>query len=161
MNATCIDSFPKSREINSLLIMHPRKRKDSREICGEVNRDLRHRQLPIPLPEVVLIGLQVPQEYAVQYPPLSPTSTGGIPNSLGLRMEVEPRHFEGGRLVNIKCIAEVGLRKYSDNCTVQMAYVNNQRLSASDHMHAAARSIRSGLLAPLLTVTLALALLAT
>ncbi|EZA49962.1 hypothetical protein X777_11450 [Ooceraea biroi] len=88
-------------------------------------------------------------------------STGGIPNSLGLRLEVEPRHFVGGGLVNIKCIAQVGSRSYNEERRVLMAYVNNQRLSAGDHMHAAARSIRSGLLAPLLTAILALILLTT
>jgi len=88
-------------------------------------------------------------------------STGGIPNILGLRMEVEPRHFVGRGLMNIRCIAQVGLRSYNEERKVMMAYLNNQRLSAGDYMHAAARSIRSGLLAPLLTVTLALVLLAT
>ncbi|KMQ92859.1 response regulator containing a -like receiver domain and an hth dna-binding domain protein [Lasius niger] len=89
-------------------------------------------------------------------------SSGGIPNSLGLRLEAEPRHFIGdGKLVKIKCIAEVGSRKYDAERTVQRAYVNNQRLSAGDHMHAAARSIRTGLLAKLLTAILALVLLMT
>ncbi|XP_011345880.1 uncharacterized protein LOC105284227 [Ooceraea biroi] len=106
-------------------------------------------------------GEPVPHEYTVQYPPLAPMSTGGIPNSLGLRLEVEPRHFVGGGLVNIKCIAQVGSRSYNEERRVLMAYVNNQRLSAGDHMHAAARSIRSGLLAPLLTAILALILLTT
>ncbi|KAH0951117.1 hypothetical protein HN011_003720 [Eciton burchellii] len=156
--------FPNQERSTLAIISHYvycRKRKDSGEICGEANRDPRRRQLPIHLLEVILIGLQVPPEYAVQYPPLAPMSTGGIPNSLGLRMEIEPRHFVGGGLVNIKCIAQVGLRSYSEERKVLMAFLNNQRLSAGDHMHAAARSIRSGLLAPLLTVTLALVLLAT
>lgn len=106
-------------------------------------------------------GEPVPHEYTVEYPPLAPMGSGGIPNNLGLRFEVEPRHFVGGGLVNIKCIAQVGSRSYNEERRVHMAYVNNQRLSAGDHMHAAARSIRSGLLAPLLTAILALVLLTT
>lgn len=104
----------------------------------------------------------VPRENTVQHPPLAPMSSGGIPNSLGVRMEAEPRHFMGdGKLVKIKCIAEVGSRKYEAERKVQMAYVNNQRLSAGDHMHAAARSIRTDFLAKLLTAILALILLTT
>lgn len=90
-------------------------------------------------------------------------STGGIPNSLGLRLEIEPRHFSKTvDFVNVKCIARVGSRNYTEERRVLKAYVNNQRLSAGDHMHAAARSIRSGILrAPLLTAILALVLLTT
>lgn len=104
----------------------------------------------------------VPHENTVQFPPMTPTNTGGIPTSLGLRMETEQRHFMGdGKLVKIKCNAEVGSHKYEAERKVHMAYVNNQRLSAGDHMHAAARSIRTGLLAKLLTAILALVLLTT
>ncbi|EFN77571.1 hypothetical protein EAI_16557 [Harpegnathos saltator] len=97
--------------------------------------------------------LEVPHENTVQHPPLAPFSTGGIPNSLGLRLEAEPRHFEsggggGGGLVKIKCFAEVGSRVYEAERTVPMAYVNNQKLSAGDHLHAAARSVRADLLVP-------------
>ncbi|CAL1688866.1 unnamed protein product [Lasius platythorax] len=104
----------------------------------------------------------VPRENTVQNPPLTPMSSGGIPNSLGLRLEAEHRHFIGdSKLMKIKCIAEIGSRKYETARTMQRAYVNNQRLSAGDHMHAAARSIRTGLLAKLLTAILALVLLMT
>ncbi|KAK2587449.1 hypothetical protein KPH14_003157 [Odynerus spinipes] len=78
-------------------------------------------------------GEAVPTENTVQHPPLAPVSTKGIPNSLGLRLEAEPRHFEGGGgLVRIKCIAEVGSRAFEAEKKVLMAYVNNQRLSAGD-----------------------------
>ena len=87
-------------------------------------------------------------------------STGDIPNSLGLRLEAEPRHFVSGGLVKIKCIAEVGSRVYDIERKVMKAYVNNQRLSAGD-MHGAARSIRADYLASLLTAILALILLTT
>lgn len=98
-------------------------------------------------------SLQVPRENTVQYPPLPPLITGGIPNSLGLRLEAEPRHFEGGGgLVKIKCIAEVGSRVFEAERRVLMAYVNNQRLSAGDHLHAAACSIRDDCLVPLLMI---------
>lgn len=107
------------------------------------------------------IHLQVPHENTVQEPPMAPTISGAIPNSLGLRLETEQRHFKGdGKLVKIKCIAEVGSRKYETERKVHMAYVNNQRLSAGD-MHAAAHSIRPSLLARLLTSILALVLLTT
>jgi len=86
-------------------------------------------------------------------------STGSIPNSLGLRLEVEPRHFVSGQ-IKIKCFAEVGSRKYEVERRAMKAYVNNQRLSAGN-IDAAARSIHAGLLAPLLTAILALILLTT
>lgn len=105
--------------------------------------------------------MQVPNENIVQLQaPMAPTNSQGIPNSLGLRLETEHRHFIDGKLIKIKCIAEVGSRKYETERTVQIAYVNNQRLSAGDHMHASARSIRTDLLAKLLTI-LALVLLTT
>lgn len=108
------------------------------------------------------IRLQVPPENIVQFPPITPSSNGAIGNSLGLRLETEHRHFEdGGKLAKIKCIAEVGSRKYETERKVHMAYVNNERLSAGDHMHAAARAIRTDLLAKLLTAILALVLLTT
>ncbi|KAL2735065.1 hypothetical protein V1477_013321 [Vespula maculifrons] len=75
---------------------------------------------------------QVPAENTVQHPPLAPINSKGIPNSLGLRLEAEPRHFGGGRLVKIKCIAKVGSHMYEAKREVMMAYVNNQRLSAGD-----------------------------
>ncbi|XP_050450195.1 uncharacterized protein LOC126850846 [Cataglyphis hispanica] len=103
----------------------------------------------------------VPNENIVQLQaPMAPTNSQGIPNSLGLRLETEHRHFVDGKLIKIKCIAEVGSRKYETERTVQIAYVNNQRLSAGD-MHASARSIRTDLLAKLLTAILALVLLTT
>ncbi|XP_025269151.1 uncharacterized protein LOC105250461 [Camponotus floridanus] len=103
----------------------------------------------------------VPLENTIQYAPMAPTNSGAIPNTLGLSLETEQRHFKGdGKLVKIKCIAEVGSRKYETERMVHMAYVNNQRLSAGD-MHAAARSIRTDLLAKLLTAILALVLLTT
>ncbi|XP_047365339.1 uncharacterized protein LOC124955237 isoform X1 [Vespa velutina] len=76
-------------------------------------------------------GETVPAEYTVQHPPLAPINSKGIPNSLGLRLEVEPRHFGGG-LVKIKCIAKVGSHTYEAKRDVLKAYVNNQRLSAGD-----------------------------
>lgn len=107
------------------------------------------------------IHLQVPPNNTIQYAPMAPTNSGAIPNTLGLSLETEHEHFKGdGKLVKIKCIAEVGSRKYETERMVHMAYVNNQRLSAGD-MHAAARSIRTGLLAKLLTAILALVLLTT
>ncbi|XP_014468643.1 PREDICTED: uncharacterized protein LOC106741318 [Dinoponera quadriceps] len=102
-------------------------------------------------------GEPVPRENTVQHPPLAPFSTNGIPTSLGLRLEAEPRHFEGGGgLVKIKCTAEVGSRMYEAERRVLMAYVNNQRLSAGDHLHAAARSVRAGLLVPFTVFALVL-----
>ncbi|XP_043488992.1 uncharacterized protein LOC122515661 [Polistes fuscatus] len=77
-------------------------------------------------------GEAVSAENTVQHPPLAPVNSKGIPNSLGLRLEAEPRHFGGGGLVKIKCIAEVGSRAFEAEKRVQMAYVNNQRLSAGD-----------------------------
>ncbi|XP_071643310.1 uncharacterized protein [Temnothorax longispinosus] len=110
-------------------------------------------------------GEPVPLENIVQHPPLSPTSNGDIPNSLGLRLMIEPRHFTmeptKGQ-IKIKCIAEVGSRVFDFERKVLKAYVNNQRLSAGDiYVHAAAHSIRAGILAPLLTAILALVLLTT
>ncbi|XP_011158966.2 uncharacterized protein LOC105195292 [Solenopsis invicta] len=105
-------------------------------------------------------GEPVSLENIIQHPPLAPMSTGDIPNSLGLRLEAEPRHFMSGGLVKIKCIAEVGSRVYDIERKVMKAYVNNERLSAGD-MHGAARSIRADFLAPLLTAILALILLTT
>lgn len=86
--------------------------------------------------------------------------TGGIPNSLGLRLEAELRHFGNDGRFRIRCIAEVGSRMYEDERKVTKAYVNNQRLSSGE-IHAAARSIRAGLLTPLLTAILTLVLLTT
>ncbi|XP_036146848.1 uncharacterized protein LOC105833168 [Monomorium pharaonis] len=105
-------------------------------------------------------GEPVPLENVVQHPPLAPLSTGDIPNSLGLRLEVEHRHFTNGGQVRIKCIAQVGSRMYDVERSAMKAYVNNQRLSAGD-IHAGARSIRPGFLTPLLTAILALVLLTT
>uniref|UniRef100_A0A6V7JW28 Uncharacterized protein n=1 Tax=Bracon brevicornis TaxID=1563983 RepID=A0A6V7JW28_9HYME len=52
---------------------------------------------------------------------------------LGLRLEAETRHFVGGGgIVKVKCSARVGSRTYDAEKKVQMAHVNNQRLSASD-----------------------------
>ncbi|XP_032688869.1 uncharacterized protein LOC116852523 [Odontomachus brunneus] len=101
------------------------------------------------------------QENTIQLPPLAPFNTGGIPNSLGLRLEAEPRHFEGGGgggggFVKIKCTAEVGSRVFQAQRKVLMAYLNNQRLSAGDHLHAAARSVRAGLLVPFTVFALVL-----
>ncbi|XP_072757221.1 uncharacterized protein [Anoplolepis gracilipes] len=104
----------------------------------------------------------IPRENVVPQPPMMGQSNGGIPNSLGLRLETEHRHFMGdGKLVKIKCIAEVGSRKYETERKVQMAYVNNQRLSAGDHMNATAPNIRTDLLAKLLTAIFALVLFTT
>lgn len=89
-----------------------------------------------------------------------PMSNGNIPNSLGLRLMIEPQHFTSGLQVKIKCITQVGSRVYDVERKIMKAYVNNQRLSAGD-MHAAARSIRGNLLAPLLTAILSLVLLTT
>lgn len=105
-------------------------------------------------------SLQVSLENTVQHPPLTPVGTGGIPNSLGLRLEAEPRHFGNDGRFRIRCIAEVGSRMYEDERKVTKAYVNNQRLSSGE-MHAAARSIRAGFLTPLLTAILTLVLLTT
>ncbi|KYM95799.1 hypothetical protein ALC62_13550, partial [Cyphomyrmex costatus] len=105
-------------------------------------------------------SLQVSLENTVQHPPLPPMSTGSIPNSLGLRLEAEPRHFANNGQVKIKCFAEVGSRVYEAERKVMKAYVNNQRLSAGD-MHAAARSIHTSILVQLLTAILALVLLTT
>lgn len=103
--------------------------------------------------------LQVPPENTVQHPPLAPLSTRGIPNSLGLRLEAELRHFEGGTFV-IKCDAQVGSKRYSAERKVNMAHVNNQKLSADD-MNSTARRTRAGRLIPLLTMILALISLTT
>ncbi|XP_011870339.1 PREDICTED: uncharacterized protein LOC105563385 [Vollenhovia emeryi] len=105
-------------------------------------------------------GDPVPLENTVQHPPLEPMSNGEIPNSLGLRLMIEPRHFTSGGAILIKCITEVGSQMFEVDRKVMKAYANNQRLSAGD-IHAAARSIRAGLLAPLLTAILALVLLTT
>lgn len=68
------------------------------------------------------------------HPPQQPVSSSGIPNSLGLRLEAEARHFDGGDgSVSIRCISYVGSRRYETEKTVHMAHVNNQRLSAGDH----------------------------
>ncbi|KAL0121583.1 hypothetical protein PUN28_006836 [Cardiocondyla obscurior] len=98
-------------------------------------------------------------ENTVQHPPLTPTSNGDIPNSLGLRLMIEPRHFGRDGQMRIKCTAEVGSKVYEVDRKAMKAYVNNQRLSAGD-IHAAARSIRADL-GPLLTAIFALVLLAT
>ncbi|KAL6259276.1 hypothetical protein P5V15_009194 [Pogonomyrmex californicus] len=102
----------------------------------------------------------VSPENIVQHAPLKDISTRGTPNTLGLRLEVEPRHFTSNGQAKIKCIAEVGSHVFQDERKVMKAYVNNQRLSAGD-MHAAARSIRAGLLAPLLSAILTFILLTT
>lgn len=72
---------------------------------------------------------------------------------------IEPGHFVNGEQIKIKCIAEVGSHKYEIERKVTKAYVNNLRLSSD--INAAARSIRAGLLAPLLMAILALVLLTT
>ncbi|KAG7198281.1 hypothetical protein KM043_005684 [Ampulex compressa] len=78
-------------------------------------------------------GEPVPTESTIQHPPLAPVSSAGTPNSLGLRLEADPRHFEGGRgLVRIRCIAEVGSRIFEAEKEIPMAYLTNQRLSAGD-----------------------------
>lgn len=104
-------------------------------------------------------GEPVSLENIVQHPPFSPNKDKTIPNSLGLRLEVEPRHFATGSAM-IKCTAEVGSHVDTVERKVMKAYVNNQRLSSGD-MHAAARSVRAGLLSPLLSAILALLLLTT
>lgn len=106
---------------------------------------------------------QVPRENTVQHPPLAPLSTRGIPNSLGLRLEVESRHFEGsgGTVIIIKCAAQVGSRDYSIERKVQMAHVNNQRLRGADGLNSSASRTRAGRLIPLLTAILALIPLTT
>jgi len=105
-------------------------------------------------------SLQVSLENTVQHPPLPPMSSGNIPNSLGLRLEAEPRHFVNHGQVKIKCFAEVGSRTYEAERRVMKAYVNNQKLSADD-THAAACSIHANILIQLLTAILALVLLTT
>jgi len=87
-------------------------------------------------------------------------STGSIPNSLGLRLQLDSQHFDKGDRIKIKCFAEVGSRLYEDERKPMKAIVNNQKLRAGN-LDAAARSIRAGLLAPLLTTILALILLTT
>lgn len=105
-------------------------------------------------------GEPVSLENTVQHPPLMPMSNGNIPNSLGLRLMIEPRHFTNGLQVKIKCITKVGSHVFEVERKVMKAYVNNQRLSAGD-IHAAAHSIHASLLAPLLTTILAFVLLTT
>lgn len=81
------------------------------------------------------------------YPPLPPTDSSKIPNSLGLRLEAESRHFEGGGgLVTIRCLAHVGSRRFEAEKKVQMAYVNNQRLSAGDLLRGGSTSLRAEIL---------------
>ncbi|KYN10535.1 hypothetical protein ALC57_17140 [Trachymyrmex cornetzi] len=99
-------------------------------------------------------------ENTVQHPPLPPMSSGNIPNSLGLRLEAEPRHFDNNEQIKIKCFAEVGSHIYEAERRVMKAQLNNERLSAGD-MHAAACSIRANILVQLLTAILALVLLTT
>lgn len=61
------------------------------------------------------------------------TSTRGIPSILGLRIEAEARLFIGGSSsVKIRCLADVGSRRFEAEKHVLMAHVNNQRLSAGD-----------------------------
>ena len=103
---------------------------------------------------------EVSLENTVQHPPLPPMSSGNIPNSLGLRLEAEPRHFANNGQVKIKCFAEVGSRIYEAERRVMKAYVNNQKLSADD-MHATACSIHANIFVQLLTAILALVLLTT
>ncbi|XP_043282202.1 uncharacterized protein [Venturia canescens] len=78
-------------------------------------------------------GKPVPAEYTIVHPPWQPTSSLGTPNSLGLRMDADPRHFEGGDgSVSIRCVSYVGSKRSEVEKTVHMAHVNNQRLSAGD-----------------------------
>lgn len=82
------------------------------------------------------ICLQVSVENTIQQAALRPFNATGIPNSLGLHLEAESRHFEGGGgFVNIKCLAQVGSKTYDTEKRVLMAHVNNQRLSAGDLYH--------------------------
>lgn len=105
---------------------------------------------------------QVRREDTVQNPPLPPVGTGGIPNSLGLWLEAEQRHFTSNGMINVKCIAEVGSQEYRAEKKVTMAYVNRQRLSAGDHLRSnAARVVRVDFLVPLLAAIFTLVRLTT
>ncbi|KAF7989722.1 hypothetical protein HCN44_008396 [Aphidius gifuensis] len=77
-------------------------------------------------------GKPVPPEFTVVYPTVSPVQGMGIPSTLGLRLEAEARHFVGAGTVKFRCQADVGSRRFDTEKLVQMAHVNNQRLSASD-----------------------------
>ncbi|XP_066582263.1 uncharacterized protein [Prorops nasuta] len=97
----------------------------------------------------------VAAENTVQHPPMQPISSLGIPNSLGLLLEAESRHFQGGEgLVRIKCIAEVGSQKFETEKRVLMAYVNNQRLSAGDMLRGSANNLGAIFFGPLLVFIL-------
>lgn len=63
---------------------------------------------------------------------MSPVAGKGTPSTLGLRLEAEARHFVGAGTVKFRCQADVGSRRFDTEKLVQMAHVNNQRLSASD-----------------------------
>ncbi|XP_011304911.1 uncharacterized protein [Fopius arisanus] len=76
-------------------------------------------------------GILVPPEHTIVYPSSYPVPSGGVPNTLGLRLEAEERHFVNG-IVAIRCLASVGSHQKESERHVQMAHVNNQRLSAGD-----------------------------
>ncbi|XP_063992475.1 uncharacterized protein LOC135170507 isoform X2 [Diachasmimorpha longicaudata] len=84
-------------------------------------------------------GILVPPEHTIVYPSLYPPSSGGVSNTLGLRLEAEDHHFING-VVKIRCLASVGSHRKESERHVQMAHVNNQRLSAGD-LRGAARGI--------------------
>nr|XP_012136375.1 PREDICTED: uncharacterized protein LOC105661969 isoform X1 [Megachile rotundata] len=64
------------------------------------------------------------------------TSTSATtPNALGLRVKLEPLHFEGVReksVIAIKCVARVGSYLLATEKRVSMNYANKQRLSADN-----------------------------
>ncbi|XP_020285412.1 uncharacterized protein LOC109855503 [Pseudomyrmex gracilis] len=105
----------------------------------------------------------VRREDTVQNPPLLPiVNGGGFPNSLGLWLEAEQRHFinDAGE-INVKCIAEVGSKVYLAEKKITTGHVNRQRLSAGDHLRSTARIVRANFLVPLLATIFTLVRLTT
>ncbi|XP_008545385.1 uncharacterized protein LOC103569706 [Microplitis demolitor] len=91
----------------------------------------------------------VPEQYTITYPTSSMTSAGTA-NILGLHFGTETRHFtDSGGTLKIRCLAEIGSRLLEAAKHVEVVYVNNQRLSASDfreNIKNTANEIRSKLI---------------
>lgn len=98
----------------------------------------------------------MPSEYVVEYSPLKPIKFKGTPNSLGLRLELDARHFAGsGGTLRVRCLAYVGSFRYETDKHVQMAHANNQRFSAGDLRSRASGAICGSAILLILATSLA------
>ena len=100
-----------------------------------------------------LICFQALPKHIVEHPPLAPIESQGTPNSLGLRFELDARHFASSPHLTVRCIALVGSRLFETARRVQLTHANNQRYSAGEIRNAAtANSAICGAVLPLLVL---------